>query len=190
GDAHVFLTRRSSELAAMSRMWSTMSGITAQPSGPPVLIGTYTRSASPSPDGSGSPTRPSMVTVTSSPVAGSPSSSGTVLPSIAANASMSSATARRSASVMPPSRSYTTTAGIVSESENASLASSARVDSASPGSQEEASLFSTSESLPAPMPPTMTTATQNKTTSHLIRRPQTAAASRLPMVLLQSGAVG
>src|SRR5690606_27500628 len=57
-------------------------------------------------------------------------------------------------------------------------------------SQEEASLSSTSESLPAPMPPTMTTATQNKTTSHLIRRPQTAAASRLPMVLLQSGAVG
>ena len=54
---------------------------------------------------------------------------------------------------------------------NGSIFSRARVDSALPGSHEEASLFWTSVSLPAKLPRTPTAMIQKASTIHLVTGP-------------------
>ena len=54
---------------------------------------------------------------------------------------------------------------------NGFIFSSASVDSALPGSQDEASLFWTSVSLPAKLPSPTTATSQKPSTNHLVTRP-------------------
>src|SRR5262249_21115997 len=63
-----------------------------------------------------------------------------------------------------------TTAGIVFGEVNADWASSARVDSALPGSHDLASFFCTPLSLPASGPASATRITQNRTTAYFTLR--------------------
>src|SRR5215467_1466244 len=69
---------------------------------------------------------------------------------------------------------------------NAACASSARVDSALPGSQDFASFFCTPLSLPASGPATATSTTQNRTTAYFILRPVRKVTTDLVMNFLRS----
>ena len=99
-------------------------------------------------------------------------------PSNAARRVASAPALARSASVSPPGRSYTTTAGSASGDWNDCCTSIALVDSASPGSQEALSFFWTSVSLPASGPVTASTPSQNTTARNLVRRPLINLAAR------------
>src|SRR5919112_4674747 len=66
---------------------------------------------------------------------------------------------------------------------NAWVSASASVDSALPGSHDDASLFSSSVIFgPKPKPSTIVTTIQNARTAHLILRPHTAPANRLVII--------
>src|SRR5882757_875276 len=144
-----------SPLAIFFRL-SAISGALFQPS-LPRLSGTIVCSALPSADGIGPVTLPS---------------SCLKVPNCLASA----APLARSAAVRPDGRSYTMTPNSVFGDWNAPCRLRAWVDSALPGSHEEASLFSALLSLPASDPAKATTISQNTRTRNLVRRPVSSPA--------------